>query len=417
MTETKDEKIYHLIPMNMDNYNIDDIILSLDKNGYVEWNNGTIEGKYAQEFKENDIVYIYCTNLPDGSKRILFRAVVEKVNNAENKQKTFNISNITPIKMKQKSKIRKEYDFSYETLKEKYKIKMNQSMRCLMKKGNEHYEEEEKLINELEKLYNKEYKDKTIDKETQIKIMEEVKDYFNNEVWCECCEILIKKGDLSKTEANNRTFIKNDGLRFYEIHHLLMQNILRKDYNKNRKWFNDNKWYHSNNDKDKQMILDDYNCIILCPVCHMELHHGDNEKYKEKYGVTKEQVINELMKEHQYDQRLKEEYKKSPEEIRKIKNYILQQYITLTNKSVFEDTINIILKRSHGVLPKQLKEMLKDYDPEEKLACYNTGNYVRINKEKIVDKEITTDQILDLNVNRERRIEKLNKLNDILKND
>ena len=82
-----------------------------------------------------------------------------------------------------------------------------------------------------------------------------------------------------------------------------MQNILRKDKTKNEKWFRENKWYHY--DDDKEMITDDYNCIILCPVCHMELHHGDNDEYNKKNAVKKETVIKQLMKKHKFDDKLK----------------------------------------------------------------------------------------------------------------
>ena len=400
---------YHLIPMNMNKYNIDEMISSIKKYNHIEWNNGNKEGKYAHPFQENDIVYIYCTNLPDGSRRILFRSTVKAVNNRKKGQKSFYITNIATIKLKQKSRIRKEYDYSYEVLKKKYDFKINQSMRYLAHTQSENKENELRLIKDLEKDYRNSNEEKD-----QAEVLEELKNYFNNKIWCECCEILIENNKLPREIFTSRTFVKNNGLVFYELHHLLMQNILRKNKIKDKEWFKNNKWY-DDNEEDKKMINDDYNCIVLCPVCHMELHHGDNEEYKNKYGIKKETIIKELMKRHQFDTKL-EAFKKSPKEIKMIKRYILQQYVKLTNKDVFEDIIDSILKEKSIEKNDKLIKLLEKYDAMENKSCYENGNYIKIPKEKFNKKGINDDYILDLNVNRKKRIERLDILNSILKN-
>ena len=383
---------YHLIPMNMDKFNIDDMINS---KGCIVWNNGNEKGKNVHPFEVGDIVYIYCTNLPDESRRILFRAEVEKVNKRINRQNTFTINNITTIKLRQKSINRKEYDYSYEKLKD-YKFTINQRMRYL-----DFDENGKRLKEDLENDY-KNSKNKKIG----VEALAEVKDYFNNEIWCECCKILMKEGNLTYDMAKNRTFIKNDGLTFYELHHLLMQNILRKDKTKNEKWFRENKWYDYNN--DKEMITDDYNCVILCPVCHMELHHGDNDEYNKKYAVKKETVIKQLMKKHKFDDKLKNDFDKTSEDVKSIKRYILQQYVKVTDKYVFENKIESILsEKSEYKNKKLIDKLLKEYDANENRTCYENGNYIKIN---INNK----DYILDINVNREKRIDILDKLDDIL---
>lgn len=385
---------YHLIPMNMDKFNIDDMIRL---NGCIEWNNGNEFGKNIHTFEKGDVVYIYCTNLPDGSRRVLFRAEVVNVNNRRNHQNTFTIDNLTTIKLRQKNCIRKEYDYSYENLIIKYNFKVNQRMRYL---------ESDEMGIKLKGALERDYKH-SVNKKIGVEALEEVRDYFNNEIWCECCKILIKYNNFTKDMANNRTFIKNDGLRFYESHHLLMQNILRKDKVKNKDWFRDNKWYDCDNDKD--MINDDYNCIILCPVCHAELHHGDNDEYKKKYGIKKETVINQLMDIHQFDKKLKT-FNKTPEEIKSIRRYVLQQYVKVTNKYVFENIINNILDDKSLGKNKKLINLLEKYDEKENKSCYENGNYIKI--ENI--NSIGDDYILDINVNRENRLKILDKLGDIL---
>ena len=383
---------YHLIPMNMDKFNIDDMINS---KGCIVWNNGNEVGKNVHPFEVGDIVYIYCTNLPDESRRILFRAEVEKVNKRINRQNTFTINNITTIKLRQKSINRKEYDYSYEKLKKDYYFTINQRMRYL-----DFDENGKRLKEDLENDYKN-----SNNKKIGVKALEEVKDYFNNEIWCECCKILIKEGNLTYKKAQDRTFVKNDGLKFYELHHLLMQNILRKDKTKNEKWFRENKWYDYNN--DKEMITDDYNCIILCPVCHMELHHGDNDEYNKKYAVKKETVIKQLMKKHKFDDKLSE-FGKNSEDVKSIKRYVLQQYVKVTDKYVFENKIESILsEKSEYKNKKLIDKLLKEYDANENRTCYENGNYIKIN---INNK----DYILDINVNREKRIDILDKLDDIL---
>lgn len=124
--------------------------------------------------------------------------------------------------------------------------------------------------------------------------------------------------------------------------------------------------------------------------------------------MKKETVIKQLMKKHKFDDKLKNDFGKTSEDVKSIKRYILQQYVKVTDKYVFENKIESILsEKSEYKNKKLIDKLLKEYDVNENRTCYENGNYIKIS---INNK----DYILDINVNREKRIDILDKLDDIL---
>lgn len=324
---------YRLIPMNMNEYNINDLLKEEADTGVVLWKNGNEEGKNAQKILPNDIIYIYCTNLTDGSKRILFRAIVDSVDDEKTysfdkklKIKGIYLKNIKAVSLLDK------YKYNRNNLLDKYNIFVNQTKQMLAtfndyntyknnskaitkdrygftdKLSVDKYKNRLLLIDELEKEYlNKKYS------------LKDTNAYFNDNTLCECCQLL----GFSKKEAQNRTFRKTNGFLYYEVHHLLMQNILRM---KNDEWFNSNNWY--NKSTDFNIILSEFNEINLCPVCHREFHYG-NFIYQNKNGINnKKDLIIKLMESHNYNHKLKT-LGKSNEEISEITNYIINQYTNI----------------------------------------------------------------------------------------
>ncbi len=269
-------------------------------------------------------MYIYYHNTSDGSNRILFRAEVcrsdktEDINNKDNdsylfseytnsgnKVKGFVINNLEYIELSDKEK------FSYQKLKDEYSVTMNQTKYILG------YEEDflayknspknittgingrnrEKYIKNLKLIFD-------LEQSKQGNDLTKVKEYFNKS--CVCCN----------DKKMKRTFTKKNGFTYYEMHHLLMKNLYRKENISNEIL----KDYKSKNELSK-IIESDFNKITLCPVCHRELHYGLDDRRKEILDIIfeKREIEKKLIKllpKHKYDKNKKN----------KLFDYIYEQY-------------------------------------------------------------------------------------------
>lgn len=315
MNEQKGTNLYRLIPMDMNQFDVDDLLDEQKRHeGKIEWESSN------QKFNDGDIVYIYCKNLPDGSNRILFRANVVPPE-LNKKAKSFWIGNVQTICLDNTKK------FSLDILKQKYGLNINQTKQILAtfddynnyKKDLESitkdrygstneddvikYKKHLQLIMDLERIYKNEKSKKSL---------EDAKKYFNNQILCECCEIL----GFSNKMAKNRTFRKNNGLIYNEVHHFLMQNLYRKT---DPKWFEENSWFKK---EDIKWLDSEFNRINLCPVCHREFHYGEFD-YN---NFTKKEIMETLWVKHEFGKHLKE-LGKNQKEIQQIKEYIFNQYI------------------------------------------------------------------------------------------
>lgn len=298
---------YHLLPANNEYFTISDMKYWIE-NGRLEWANGYAGGKNSQKFGIDDVVYIYYKNLPDGIRRILFRGIVTYVSDdlklfPDGKEyKYFVINNISSINLYNDKSI----DVSCYGLKE-YGININRNMQYLgtQKKLDDYIKNKDlydkngenkklKLVYDLERNIDR-HKD-SIDKAIK---------YFNNYDFCECCEIL----GYSSFKCKLRTFKKKNGFTYYEIHHLIMRSILNKEKPK----------YLDNINKDT--IDMEFNRINLCPVCHREFHYGNFGSIEKKKNI-----IEMLILKHRFTDEL-ERLGISREDIDKIKEYIINQYI------------------------------------------------------------------------------------------
>lgn len=295
---------YHLIPADFEVFDFKELKNEIASKRTILWHSQYwYKDKETGEWKnknyhynKNDVVYLYYKNIPDFSKRILLRGEISEIEKEdtwyfgeekeEMKCKCISINNLTPVALEDLKK------YSYDNLIEHYKLKSTYRQEIT----------NEELIKDLENDNNK---NGTI---------EQVIEYFDEKSYCECCRIL----GFGSKERMKRTFVKNNGLIYREIHHLLMQNIKRKS----SEWFKENAFLNEN---DIQMIDKEFNEINLCPVCHKEFHYG-NFDAKSNTNIKKKRIIEEIMEKHEYDKHLKE-WGKTPEEIEKIRKYIFEQYI------------------------------------------------------------------------------------------
>lgn len=281
---------YYIFPANFNYFNIEKLTTVYQKNKKrLAW-------KAGKRCQKGDIVYIYYKGLTDGSSRILFRSVVAETDiSFEENGNIYSgvyLSQIEPICLKDK------IQFSYQSLM-KRNIKINQSQRKLYINENT---DDAKLVHDLEDNYH-------LSKEN----LTDAIGYFNDEILCECCKLL----QFSKKNAKNRTFRKTNGFIYYEVHHLLMRNVGRKD----EEWAKKHTWYNA----EKINLDAEFNTINICPVCHREFHYGDFS-YPDTSIKNKKQLIEALLESHSFIKKMCSEWGMTLEEAKEAEKYILDQY-------------------------------------------------------------------------------------------
>ena len=249
-------KRYHFLPASLVGYYLENSFKKLlDENQQydgVYWHISGKNGKRKHKILPGDICYIYYSNLPDLSSRILFVAdVVESDYDKIESKKSIcpeAKDGILYAKLKLKSVSLEDLEkFSLENLRDKYKL--------INPKGQIGYyhvyeDKHKKLIEDIEKSTN-------IDGTHTLKF---VTQYFDNN-YCIC---FFK--DIDKTRKHE-TFVEANGFYYIERHHLVEQNLIKK-------------YKHI---KDLETIIkDDRNVFKLCPNCHNEIHHGTIERRREK---------------------------------------------------------------------------------------------------------------------------------------
>ena len=233
-------KEYHFFTASISYYsgnNFNDLIEE-EKNhdGYIHWYIG------KHHVKIGDTCFIYYSNLPDYSSRILFVGVVEDTDYGKNSE----------ISIFDKAKPKEKYA--------KFKLKrvaLEDNKVFNLERLRKHYH----LLNEKGQfsymhIYPDQHKQLIEDVESKLKNTKKDLEYVNryfNEKYC-MCEFGCKDH-----------FIEENGFYYIERHHLVERNLI----NKNK--------HIDNIDK---LINDERNIYNLCPNCHMKIHHIRIEERK-----------------------------------------------------------------------------------------------------------------------------------------
>ncbi|MDE6435343.1 MAG: hypothetical protein K2L07_14075 [Lachnospiraceae bacterium] len=234
------KQVGHLISANLEDFNFDELIEEYNRDKSILWHNGREEGKGAQQYNVGDECFFYYTNLPDFSRRIVLRGVVSDDNavyDEKKKIKGIRIKEIYAVSLKNKSmfsydELIKEYDLSWSFRGKRYLYSI----------------ENEKLLLALRNA---------VESENSLK---EIREYFNG----------LSNCDLSNGENIHPTFEKKNGLKYFEIHHLVQSHIYKS--------FSEYKY----------AIKDDNNKFHLCATCHRQIHSGKNEDIKERIKILYE---------------------------------------------------------------------------------------------------------------------------------
>lgn len=200
---------------------------------FVYWHIGT--NKRLHKIEKDDECFIYYSNLPDGSSRILMvGTVIEsdcndsgqklKFNGAEDEKKYAKLK-LKPVSLED-NKL-----FSLEKLRKYYQLIPLEGQFSYLHIYDDN-PNHKKLIDDIHNSI----------KGTK-KRLKHINDYFNNN-YCMC-------------EFGCKTFIEENGFYYIERHHLVERNLIDK--------YKDN--------KDIEMIDDVRNLYNLCLNCHMKIHH------------------------------------------------------------------------------------------------------------------------------------------------
>ena len=235
-------KKYFIFPANYQNYDFDKLFRECtDNNGCVLWQ---MNKKDPRNIEVGDICYIYYSNLPDGTGRIMLRGVIAKKNVLdEDGTECYAIKELESINWDNSGKIR----FTREVLSE-YGVKMNLNKRQLK---DDRFAEGKTIGDKALRERLEDCFDKGVGR-LKLKELEEA---LTRKLRCS-----FDNGKDNPAESKNHTTFKTrNGLNYFEIHHLIQQHIC-------------------NDNKDLlKAVYDEKNLIYLCPTCHRKIHYGRRE--------------------------------------------------------------------------------------------------------------------------------------------
>ena len=234
---------YFIFPANYMNFNFDKLFKeSCDNRGNVLWERKL---KDPKDIKIGDVCYIYYSNLPDGTARIMLRGTIasENVKDSDGVE-CYAIKELESINWDNS----RNPHFTREILFEKYGIKMNLNKRQLKdgRRSEGKNVGDEQLREKLEDCYEKGF--------GRLKLAD-LEKALNKKFKCAFDSSSEEVSECGK----HPTFKTKYGLNYFEIHHLFQQHICKE------------------NDEFFDAVNDEKNLIFLCPTCHKKIHYGQKD--------------------------------------------------------------------------------------------------------------------------------------------
>ena len=208
------------------------------KKGHVLWALNSNDAK----MDVGDVCYLYYSNLPDKTSRIILRGIVSASDSynddpdtyLEPGQKCVELTDLKTINWKNAGKM----TFTYDDLKA-YGVNITRNKRALK----DDRAGDKELREALEAYYEKDNNKLNLD-ELRDDIVKKLQCAFD-----------------SGTGNLHKSFIQANGLRYFETHHFIQQNVCR-----------------NTDDRDLiDAVYDEKNLIYLCPMCHRRIHYGRKE--------------------------------------------------------------------------------------------------------------------------------------------
>lgn len=279
---------YWLIPMDFKNCNYEQLREEWKKNKKIIWevpgkprktkDGWKIESCMAKSLKKGDIVYFYVSNLPSESNekisRIMLRGIIEDEPYPIEKNKIYvnsdsaemvtgiSIGSITTLN---RGQLENNLFLSIEDLKKKdsnFKHPQGKNWPDKMIKKS--------LSGETIALLEKSFKSSMRKNDFEMLI-----NHFKKK--CFFCE--KKYGD----RCEHRTFVSRNGLDYFEYHHFIPQNTVKK--------------YPAL----QNIINFPANGLFLCSNCHNKIHYGLKEEVKQMLDIVlKDDDIKQMLEDFEF---------------------------------------------------------------------------------------------------------------------
>lgn len=296
----------------------------------------------SHKIKEGDICYVYYSNLPDYTRRILFRGVVLK-SDYPNYNGTSIYKKASPDEKYALIRLRsvafEEPDkFSFDTLKKRPYNFLNKNTRQLSYRYVD-LNKDINLINALEEYKNKGH------------FLKEVYKLFND--------------NYAMCFFKCKTFVEDNGFYYIERHHLVERNLIEKN----------------KHIKDIDSIIDNPdNLFYLCPLCHRKIHHATKD--------VKRTMIKSLYKnrENFFDSNFE-----SIKGNQSVLDWLYEMYkCEDSNRATLEKYVYNIIKKNGGKIPSDLQELLMNKDEFiKKRPTHAERSYIEFNNNLVLDTNIS----------------------------
>lgn len=233
---------YFLIPANYQTFDFERLFGEFfERNGKILWQYNPKNDPKNMEV--GDVCYLYYSNLPDNTRRIILRAIITEIGEGDvcfdgKIVPCFAISDLKTINWKNSGKTK----FTYEVLHEKYGINITRNKRQLKDERSGDKKLREKLEEYFENDNNK-------------LNLEQLKQELVTKLRC----ALDSNNNDPTDNKKHITFKGKNGLNYFEVHHLIQQHISKKD------------------ESLTEAVYDEKNLIFLCPTCHKRIHYGRKE--------------------------------------------------------------------------------------------------------------------------------------------
>lgn len=218
---------YHFIVANYELFDFKELFDIRESKSYKWFNSQHLT------YKKGDVVYVYYSNLPDGTSRIFLRAEVDKVDN-----EAIYLIKVTGIPNGYMNK------YTAMDLRNNYDVTCFRGASYLKVDSNDKHK---MLVEELEKIMVISVDDTRKYKDLPYRLNELASIYLNLKCF---------------VDSSHKTFKRENNLYYYEGHHFIPQHT-------------------SGIEGINLIIYDDNNLISLCPMCHREIHNASLNRRKE----------------------------------------------------------------------------------------------------------------------------------------
>ena len=242
---------YYRLTMDYKEYNFEKFKKELEKENSIKW----FFPYKETTIKDNDIVFIYCSNMPDLVNRYIMKAHVKKVIYKKDNKELFKKEYFSNTKEYEKYNVgiildnikAFKYDDIYLFSTNKFQGNNNEPIEGCGGFRGPYGEIIKNKTPKIDELINY---SKFMKIETLLDTFVDGTCFFKDKIIC----------------YPHKTFPKNNGVMYIEYHHFIFRS-------------------KGIEDQLTEKINQTYNYFRLCPTCHRRIHYGNNNDKKEMIDI------------------------------------------------------------------------------------------------------------------------------------